>query len=130
LLKSKLEKFIAKGVLVVFVILTVLDLMLIQKKWFVLIGLFIGGLFSLIKFSSTAFIFSNLIYKLDKKAIVLRSVITYIINQCIAIGLLFVAAKINLWLLAGMTAGILLVPLVIFLYCISRAFSKSNNIFE
>jgi len=134
LLKSKLEKFVAKRVLIFFVILAILDMVLIKEKWLVLSGLLIGGAFSVFRFGSYSMLFTNLLTPTSdgntKKHAALKSTLIFILNQSILLLLLFLAMKISSWYFAGIVAGILLVPFVLLVNGITEALSITHNNFE
>lgn len=130
LLKNKLEKFVAKRVLISFAILSILDLIFIHRRWIVLLGLSIGGAFGLLRFGSMVATFSNLICRTAKDAAVKKSVLWYILNQGVLLILLATAAKFDLWLFAGLAAGILLVPFIMFIFGIAQGLGITHYDFE
>lgn len=130
LLRSKLEKFLVKRILIVFVILAMVDLVFLDHKWLILLGLILGGAFGILKFSSTSSVYARLFGIEEKRTIVRRSVLVYIINQLATIALLVVSATVNLYLFIGTIAGILLVPLVLFINALTEGFGITHNNFE
>lgn len=134
MLKTKLEKFVAKRVLIYFMILAILDIVLMENKWYVLLGLFLGGMFSVLKFSSYSFVFSSMIASeikgSGKSSPVRKSFIIFFINQLVLLPILYLALKYNQWFFIGVVAGILLVPLVILINCVTEPLKLTHNNFE
>jgi hypothetical protein len=134
LLKSKIEQFVAKRVLMFFIILAILDIVFIDNRWIVFIGLVLGGIISVLRFSSYALVFSGIIsseFRNNQNNHTVRnSLILFIINQLVLLPLLFIAIKINLWFFTGVVAGMLLVPLVLFINCITEPLKITHNNFE
>lgn len=132
--KSKLEKFILKRALIVFIILTIIDIVFINGKWFAFCGLLIGGLLSILKFSSYAWVFAKIITpepeNTQKKYSAGNAVIVFILNQVLLLPLMLVTLKINLMLFAGFVAGILLVHLILLMNCITEGLRITHNHFE
>lgn len=134
MLKTKLEKFVAKRSLIFFIILAILDIVFISNKWYVLVGLILGGVFSNLKFSSYALVFSRILTPKSGNSqpnnFVGSSLILFILNQLVLIPILFIALKLNESFFAGIVAGILLVPFVIFINCITEPLKITHNNFE
>lgn len=134
MLKSKLERFLAKRVLFIFLILSINCVVFINQRWFALAGLAIGGAFSILKLGSYVWIFSKIISpdtgNEPLKHGVSKSVINFVINQIIAIVVLFVSLKINQWFFIGTVAGILLIPFVILINSFTEALRITHNNFE
>jgi hypothetical protein len=134
LLKSKLEKFLAKRVLIVFGILAIFSVAYISQRWFALIGLVIGTAFCTIKLGSYVWIFSKiLIPKNEIERVtpsIVKSIAGFIANQLILIILLLVSLKINLWVFIGIVVGVLTLPFVILINCLSEVLKITHNNFE
>lgn len=134
MLKSKLEKFVAKRVLIFFIILAILNIVFNDERWYLLFGLMFGGIFSTFKFVTYAVVL--------KKALVIESengkarlgtknsLLTFIISQIILLPVLFLSLKFNQCFFTGIVIGILLVPLVIFINCITELLKITHNNFE
>jgi hypothetical protein len=134
LLKSKIEKFVAKRVLMFFIILAILNLVFNDERWYLLFGLMFGGIFSTFKFVAYAVVL--------KKALVIEtengksrsgtknSLLTFIISQIILLPVLFLSLKFNQSFFTGIVMGILLVPFVIFINCITELLKITHNNFE
>lgn len=134
MLKSKLEKFLAKRVLFIFCVLTIYSVVFIGQRWFALAGLAIGGLFSILKLGSYVWIFSKIISPAignePLKHGIGKSVINFVVNQIIVLLVLFISLKINQWFFIGAVAGILLVPAAIMINSFTEALRITNNNFE
>jgi hypothetical protein len=134
LFKSKIELFIAKRALIFFIVLAISDIIFIAKRWLVLEGLALGGIFSILKFGSYVLVLTKTISPVSgigqQKHGVRNSVLIFIVNQIILLPLLFISLKINQWFFAGIVAGILLVPLVLFINCITEPLKITHNNFE
>ncbi len=134
MLKTKLERFIAKRVLICVILLTIIDLVLLEHKWFVLIGLIPGAIFSLAKFGSYAWVFGKILgvsskAGLDKLAPG-SSIAVFMLNQFILLPLLFIAYFLHQWIFIGFIAGILLVPFVVMINCMTEGIGITKNHFE
>jgi hypothetical protein len=133
LLKSKLEQFIAKRVIVYFVVLSVIDILFIESKWFTLIGLLAGSVLTIVKFGSYSWVFGRILCvncDSSKKESPGSVVLVFTLNQLLLIVLLCIAYSIDLWLFAGFVGGILLVPLTVMVNSITEAFGITKNHFE
>jgi hypothetical protein len=134
LLKSKLEKFLAKRVLFIFVVLTIYIMVCIRQKWFAFAGLAIGASLSILKLSSYVYIFSKIISPENAnesfKHGASKSVINFVLNQIIVLIVLFVSLKFNQWFFIGIVAGILLIPLAIVINSFTEALRITHNNFE
>jgi hypothetical protein len=131
-LKSKLERFILKRALFFFILLSLLNIIFMKEKLFILGGLAVGGVFSVLKLGSFAAVLKDYAKRLNNSGKSKSGYIAarYIINQIITITLLAVSLKINLWFFAGMTIGILLVPIVVFINGITESLKITHNNFE
>jgi hypothetical protein len=133
LIKSRLERFIAKRVIIYILLLSIIDVIMLENKWFVLIGLIVGALLSVVKFSCNAWVLAGILGVDQAKRKKLSpgiSAVLFTFSQLILLPLLFLAYYINQWVFAGFVAGILLVPLVIMINSITEAFGITKNHFE
>ena len=132
--KTKLEKFIAKRSLLFFVILAILDIVLFKNRWYCLVGLFLGGIFSVSKFRSYSMVFTRIIgsasINVKNSHAVRNSLIVFFINQIILLPILFISLKFNSWFFMGIVAGILLVPLVLMINTITEPLRLTHNNYE
>lgn len=130
LFQSKIERFLAKRVLALYIIIAAADLMLLPEKWKVLAGLTIGGIYSLFRLNSHAGTLSRLISQ-NKDAITKsHSMLKYLITQGLVFLLLAASLKINQWLFAGVTTGILLVMMAVMINGITESLGITHNNFE
>jgi len=134
ILESKLEKFLAKRVVIYTLILIVMDFIILKNKWVSLIGLIIGAALSILKFSSYAMVFSKVISPIagDKqyKHGAIKMTGNFIINQAIVILVLFISMLVSSWLFFGIATGILLVPFVIMVNIFTEALQITHNNYE
>lgn len=130
MLNSKLERFIIKRALFFFILLSLLDIIFIKEKLLILIGLTIGGIFSILKLGSFAAVLNSCLVRSHNSAKPKYVMLRYIVNQLLTIALLAVSLIINLWFFAGMTIGILMVPTVIFINGITESLKITHNNFE
>lgn len=130
---NKLEIHIAKRVLALLILLTVLDIFFINPKWITLAGLVIGGAFSLVKFRALILIFLKLLPEeenLSKPATGRKNILSFALNYLIAFTLLIITAKISIYIFAGFAAGLLTVPFVIFIICLIQVAGKGFDKFK
>lgn len=134
MLKNKLASFIAKRVLICSILLSIIDLLWIEQRWYTLAGLLLGGAFSVLKFGSYTWIFKKIVSgaasPAQKTSSARSSMLAFLANQIILFPLLLAAYFINHWLFAGMVAGILLVPFVIMVNCVTEVLKITSNNFE
>ena len=67
MLKNKLAIFIAKRVLIYYIILSIIDVLLLKDKWHILAGLSAGGVLSVLKFGSYAAVLNGSFHPLRHK---------------------------------------------------------------
>jgi hypothetical protein len=132
LLKSKMAIFIEKRVLICFILVSIIDIVWIQQRWSVLIGLFSGGIISTMRFGSNTWIINRIVSvnTPQSKNPARSSMLFFLVNQIILLPVLFTAYFINLWFFTGIVAGILLVPFVIMINCVTEASGITHNNFE
>lgn len=134
MLKNKLASFIAKRVLICCILLSIIDLILLEHRWHVLVGLLLGSAFSVLKLSSYTWIFERIVHAAtstpQKTNSARSSMLGFLINQIILLPILFAAYFINQWFFTGIVVGILLVPFVIMINCVTETLKITNNNFE
>lgn len=131
MLKNKMTCFMAKRVLLCFGILSIIDIIWFENRWFILAGLSAGGILSIVKFGSYVWIFGRILSPSAAGRINAGgSIAVFAMNQLILLPLLYLAYVLNHWFFAGVVAGILLVPLVIMINCITEATGITKNNFE
>lgn len=134
MIESKLERFITKRVLIGMILLSIIDMVMFENRWLVLVGLIVGSMLSIVKFASNAWVFGG-IFGTDqdsarKKLAPITSVAMFAVNQLILLPLLILAYFLNQWIFAGFVAGILIVPFVIMINSITEAIGITKNHFE
>lgn len=134
LLREKMAGFVIKRVLICWVLLSIIDIIWFEKRWHILVGLTIGGVLSVAKYNSYKWVFKKVLSpgfaSFNEKASTGGSIMVFALNQIILLPLLFGAYYISQWIFAGVVAGILLVPLVIMINCVTEAFGITKNNFE
>ena len=132
--KSKIEQFVAKKAVICLVLLSIIDMIVMDYRWLVLGGLVLGAILSVAKFGSYAWVFDR-ICSMDqsgfsKKQAPGSSITVFMLNQLILLPLLFLAYFLNRWIFAGFVAGILIVPFVIMINSITEVLGITKNHFE
>lgn len=132
--KSKLEQFLAKRVLICFVVLSIIDIIIVKNRWLVLAGFTAGTALSLLKFGSNTLalgrIYSSNQETDPKKQGSISGVILLIVNQIMLLPMILMSYFLNRWVFWGLIAGILSVPFVIMLNSITEAIGITENHFE
>lgn len=129
-LKTKIEKFIAKRVLIVVGLLSIVTIAVLQQKWMVLTGLFAGGIFSILRFGSLSDMITSLLNGGNNQSAALRSVLSYVLSIITLVILMAASLLYNRWFAAGMITGILLVPFIIFINSLTEGLGITHNNFE
>jgi hypothetical protein len=129
-LKGSIEKFIAKRVLIVLILLSILDIIFIKNRWIALAGLFFGALLGMIKLSSMASAITKTLAQGIPSIAAKKSVFRFGINQIVAVLILIILKKIHLWLFIGAASGMLLIPFIITVNCLTEGFGITHNKFE
>lgn len=132
--KSKIEQFVAKKAVICLILLSIIDVIAINYKWLVFVGLVLGTILSVAKFGSYAWVFERICNPdqgdSSKKQASGSSITVFMLNQLILLPLLFLAYFINLRIFAGFVAGILIVPFVIMMNSITEVLGITKNHFE
>ncbi len=130
LFKSNLERLILKKAVIVFFIATILFALFFESRLFLLAGLAIGGIFSIIRLGSLVNVLSGLLIRNNTNNVTMKSIASFLLTQILVAVLLFGSAMINIWLFIGVTAGILLVPTTIMINALTESFGITHNNFE
>lgn len=134
MLKNKLAIFIAKRVLICFILLSIIDVILLEQRWHVLVGLLAGSIFGVMKFGSYEWIFRRIISSAlspaQKSHSARSGMLGFLLNQIVIFPVLLAAYFLSRWFFAGIVAGILLVPFVIIVNCITEVLGITSNNFE
>ena len=131
MLKNKLVSFIAIRVLICCILLSIIDVILLEYRWHALAGLILGSVFGVLRFGSNTWIFEKIIPSAENTAEKSRKarmgMLGFLTNQILLLPVLFAAYFLNQWFFAGIVAGILLVPFVIMLNCITEFLNITSN---
>jgi hypothetical protein len=127
LFENKLELFIAKRVLLVFMILSIISLVILEKRWLVFFGLFTSSAYSVLKFSMTYSLFYKVLSPVEDVRITGLIIVKYITAQFITVILLAASLWINIWLFAGIVAGVMIIPAIILINGITEALGITHN---
>ncbi len=130
LLKSKLERFIAIRVLILYLVAAAIILVFFRHLPLLLAGLTLGVFLSLLRLNSNAGTLASVLTAPEEGGAVRKSVTGFIINSLIVIVVLAASLKINQWLFGGVIAGIFFVPLVIIINGITEALGITHNNYE
>ena len=132
--KSKIEQFVAKKAVICLILLSIIDIIAINYRWLVLVGLFSGTILSVAKFGSYAWVFGRICSTdqgdSSRKQASGSSITVYMLNQLILLPLLFLTYFLNRWIFTGFVAGILIVPFVIMINSITEVLGITKNHFE
>ena len=130
--KSELEKFVATKAIALLMLFSILDIILLNSRWFVLIGITIGTVLSVFKFISYAWILRKTLcdsLPCAKNRTVAKCIFVFTVNQLILLPFLFWAYFLNHWLFTGLIAGALSVPFVLMVNIITEALGITKNRF-
>jgi hypothetical protein len=130
LFQSKIEKFLVKRVLLLFVILEVVVILLMKDPQALSAGLFAGGIFSVLRLKAMADLLSRILFEKTTHRHANSSIAGFIIAQAAAALLLILALWIHNRAFIGAAAGILLVPAVVTVNSITEGLHFTNNNFE
>ncbi len=130
----KLVVFIAKRVLICYIPMSIIDIALVKQRWIVLLGMLIGVFVSLIRFNSYGLVFERMflanLEATRKGFSIIISLTIFIMNQLVLFFLLFIAYKVNPYLFAGIFTGVMLLPFMLFVNCLTEATGVTHNNFE
>jgi len=130
LFKSKLDKFIAKRAALFLIIMTAADIAFLgSNRWLVLAGLFIGVFVSIGRIFSNEWMLMK-IFQLNKGKAVAGSIVVFTISQLVLIPVIVLTYFLSVWILYGLIAGILIIPIAIMINSITEALGITKNSFE
>jgi hypothetical protein len=129
-LTTKAGLFILKRTLVLFALLALLDVTFFEQRWLILAGLTTGCVVSLMRYNATSALYKKILSHEEHMANALKMVFKYIFSQIFTILIMIVSLMQNRWFFMGITAGILLVPLTIFINGITEGLGITKNKFE
>jgi hypothetical protein len=100
-----------------------------NDKWHILYGLLAGVFVSLGRLGSNEWIFRKVFNLKGEKAAV-GSITAFTASQLVLMLIIIIAYFISVWVLYGLIAGILAVPVIIMINSITEAFGITKNNFE
>lgn len=134
MLRNKLVIFTLKRVLFCCILLSIIDIMVVNQRWFAFAGLIIGGAYSVLRFTAYVYVFKVALLPISgtvyKKRYSYGIMATFIVSLILLLPLLYIALKIHQWFFVGTVSGILLVPCVIFINSITEVMRITHNNFE
>lgn len=134
MLNKKFTALVAKRVLICYILLSIIDMVLIRQRWSALSGLSAGAVFGILKFGSYSWVFGRIASEIAAGTLkgtgAGLGVLVFAFNQVLLLPFLYLAYKLGMWLFTGFVAGILLVPFVIMLNCLTEAVGITHNDFE
>jgi len=126
--EGKIEKSIIIITTILFVILSVGILFSIHRLN-LFFGLAAGGGFSILRLKTSAVVLKKIISE-GNGSVTTTSIIRYVLSLMATMLLLIVSALYDMWLLLGVSSGILLVPAAILIYGILAGFGFVHIDFE
>ncbi len=130
---GKIEQFILKRSLICFILLSIIDMVVLESRWLALIGLVIGTALSAVRFCGNAAVLASLFnveVQNTRNRLGQRSArLIFLLNQIILLPFLLLAYFISQWVFWGFVAGILTIPLLIMLNSITEVFGITRNHF-
>jgi len=144
----KLFYFLYKRTIICYLLLAIADILFVTNKWPVLAGLTIGVLLNTIRFGTVAFLLNNITNReknnekcltSEKNIINGRKInnagikaanIFITLNHLIFLPMLYFSYLVGLYFFAGMVAGILVIPFIMFINGITEALNITHNNFS
>lgn len=127
---KNIEIFITKRVIILLIILSIANIIFMNERWKVLAGLLIGTAFSVIKFYSNAYYLRSILTGVARFSAMRGIIIRYLISQISVVIVLTMTIVHDIWFFAGITAGLLSVPVVIFINSITEGLGFTHNNFK
>ncbi|WP_010246356.1 hypothetical protein [Acetivibrio cellulolyticus] len=127
---NALQKFLIKRVLIFFIVLLIINLIFLDQRWLIAIGLICGTIFGILKFLYTSNFITSLISIDNKSFVAARTLVKFMLAQMATLVLIAVSIKFNMWFFAGVLTGVLLIPAVIMVNSITEALHISHNKFQ
>ncbi len=125
-----LQRFFRIRTIIFLVILLILDLAFIDRKWITAAGLILGSLFGMLKFAVTSNYISGKLRQGEKRFSKRNGLVKYLLVQPATILLLAVSIYFSVWFFFGVVGGILLLPVIILTNIITEALGLSHNNFQ
>lgn len=127
---GKLEKFVAKRIIIILAVLSLVNLIFMRQKLVISAGLLAGSAVGMLRFSSLAGMLSKLLETDRSKNKWKFRLFTCISGYFLTISMLIISGKLNKWFFAGVVASILIIPAIIMVNCFTENFGLTNNHFE
>lgn len=131
---KKLAVFITKRVLICYMLVSIIDVVLVEQRWLALFGLTAGCALSILKFGSYSWVFGKIAslgtVAANKGTGAGLGILVFTFNQLFLLPILYLAYKYDIWFFTGFVAGILLVPFAIMINCLTEATGITHNNFE
>lgn len=128
--KNKLAAFIGKRLLICYILVSIIVIIFIDRRWPVFIGLSVGSILSVMQLSSNISMFERLFSKETPKDAVKKGTLHYVLALLSMLAVLAAAVVYDIWLFAGIVGGLLTVPFVICVNGITEALGITHNNFE
>lgn len=130
MLKSKLEKFIAKRAAILAAAIAAADLVFGGgRKWVLLLGFLAGAVFNMFLFCGNGWILKKIAQPGSTRNAIGGAAL-FSIFQLILFPAAVLAYCVSIWVLYGFAAGVLVIPLVIMINSMTEAFGITKNNFE
>ncbi len=108
--------------------------MFFEQRWHILAGMFLGAVVALIRFGSYGFVFEKIFLANSaaphKAFSVIGTLSVFVINQMVLLPLLLAAYMFSPYFFAGVLVGLMLLPLMLFINCLTEALKITHNNFE
>lgn len=116
--------------IILYLVTVILLLIFFYSHPIIIAGITLGGVLSIVRFSTNATSFIRLLSGTGETLAGGRGIKWFVINSIVAFLVLAVSIKINLFFFGGVIAGIFFVPIVIIINSITEAIGITHNNFE
>jgi len=130
LIKHTLTAFIGKRAIICYVLVSIIVITVIDKRWATFAGFTIGAILSMMQLSSNVSMFERVLSKETPKHAAKKSYLHFILALLSILAVLVAAITYDIWLFAGAVAGILVVPFVICINGLTEGLGITHNNFE
>lgn len=127
---GKIELFMLKRVLILLLILTAVNVIFFKEKRIIFIGLVIGALCGLLRFSFMAKTYNQILGIGNSSRATIVSLTLFITSLLGTVAILVTSIITNLWLFGGVTTGILFVPFILTINSLTEGLGITHNNFE
>ena len=128
--KHTLTAFIGKRVAICYILLSIIVIIVIDKRWAVFAGFTIGAFLSMMQLISNVSMFERLLLKEVPNGTAKKSYLHFVLALMSILAVLAAAITYDIWLFAGLVAGILVVPFVICINGLTEGLGITHNNFE